>query len=366
MRKAPVVFLIAFILFFMGILYLSEIYPSLSLKSHNDLRIGMIMYGSHNGGGLSEAHYDGVSSVAKEKGLVLEYFENVEEDESCRDKIDELIKDGCELIILDSGRFADHARAEAVQHPNIYFLSVYGRNYRENLSVYSSRMYQASYLAGIVAGLQTDKNRIGYVSGYPTSYFKSDVNAFTLGVRKYNRDAEVFAVFCGNEGDTDAANKIISDHDIDVLECNTYSDRSLFFAEKAGMWSIGCHRNNYKNYPRGYLTAEVCNWKDFYRKQIESVLNGTFRGSSYLLGIDSGTVGLAKLTGNVKKGISEKVAVEEAALLSGRHDVFYGPIYDSEGGLRIGPGEIMPDKDIYNSFNWYVPGVRIDGQSGVN
>ncbi len=361
MRKAPVVFLITFIVFFAGMLYLSEIYPSLSAKRSNNLRIGMVLFGEHDGGGLSEAHYEAVLEVAREKGLVLEFFENISADEKCEEKIEELVKDGCGMIILDSGQFSGYSKQAALHHPDIYFLNAYGRDHLDNLTVYSSRMYQAAYLSGVVAGLQTEKDRIGYVAGFPTSYFKSDVNAFTMGVRKYNKDAEVFVRFAGSTGDMEAARQLIKDHDIDILECNTYSDRSLISAEEAGIWSIGCHHNNQNQYPKSYLTSALSNWKGFYKDQTERVINGTFRGSSFLLGIESRTVGLSSLTDNVKEGIDEKVSEEEDALLSLKSDVFFGPLYDSDGNLRVGEMESMPDKDIYDNFDWYVPGVQIDG-----
>ncbi len=361
MRKAPIVFLIVFIMFFAGMLYLSEIYPSLQVKGNKDLRIGMVLCGAHDGRGLSQAHYEAVLGVAVEKDLVLEFFDNVSADTMCENRIEELIDDGCGLIVLDSGRFSDYSRAASIRHPDVYFLNAYGKNYKDNLAVYSGRMYQAAYLSGIVAGLQTEKNEIGYVTGFPASYFKSDVNAFALGVRKYNRDAKVYVRFSYSDRDEEAAEKLINDHDIDVLECNTYSDRSLYCAERAGIWSLGCHYDNQDKYPGSYLTAAVSNWKGFYKEQTERVINGTFRGSSFLLGIESGTVGLSPLTENVKEGIEEKVKKEEDILLSLKSDVFFGPIYDSEGELKVGEMESMPDREIYNSFDWYVNGVQIDG-----
>ena len=361
MKKAPVVFLIAFIIFFAGILYLSEVYPYLSVNKDETLRIGMILYGAHDGRGLSESHYDAVLAVAREKGLVLEFFENVSDTDECRLRLNELIDDGCGLIILDSGRFAPYSREAAISHPDIYFLNAYGTSYRDNLAIYSCRMYQASYLSGIIAGLQTENNRIGYVAGYPAAYFISDIDAFALGARKYNKDAEIYVRFGGFDNDIEAAELLIKEHDVDVLECNCYSDRSLKKAEEAGIWSIGCQRNNYNLFSWGYLTSEVCDWRGFYETQTENVLNGTFRGNSYLLGMDTGTVELSSLTKNVKKGISKKVEEAEEMLISNRGDVFYGPIYDSEGELRVRESESMPDRDIFNNIDWYVPGVHVDG-----
>ena len=45
---------------------------------------------------------------------------------------------------------------------------------------------------------------------------------------------------------------------------------------------------------------------------------------------------------------------------NGSFDVFYGPIEDNTGNVRINEGESMSDVDMLNQFNWFVKGVVID------
>ena len=69
---------------------------------------------------------------------------------------------------------------------------------------------------------------------------------------------------------------------------------------------------------------------------------------------------LASLTENVKPGIAEKVEEERARLMSGTFDVFYGPIIDNEGKVRVKEGQSMTDDHMLNDFFWYVEGVVVD------
>ena len=46
--------------------------------------------------------------------------------------------------------------------------------------------------------------------------------------------------------------------------------------------------------------------------------------------------------------------------MSGTFDVFYGPITDNEGNIRIKEGQSMTDKAMLNDMFWYVEGVVID------
>ena len=69
---------------------------------------------------------------------------------------------------------------------------------------------------------------------------------------------------------------------------------------------------------------------------------------------------LASLTENVKPGIAEKVEEERARLMSGTFDVFYGPIIDNEGNVRVKEDQSMTDDHMLNDFFWYVEGVVVD------
>jgi basic membrane protein A len=54
-----------------------------------------------------------------------------------------------------------------------------------------------------------------------------------------------------------------------------------------------------------------------------------------------------------------KKLVEEAKqkILSGKWDVFYGPVKDQAGQVKVAAGQKMSDADML-SFNWFVEGVE--------
>ena len=71
-------------------------------------------------------------------------------------------------------------------------------------------------------------------------------------------------------------------------------------------------------------------------------------------------ISLSPFTDHVKQGTVSQVEAEQMRLEKGVFDVFYGPIYDNEGNLRVGEGESMKDETMLNHFDWYVEGVIID------
>ncbi len=215
-----------------------------------------------------------------------------------------------------------------------------------------------------MSGLQTQTDEIGYVAAFPISEVNRGINAFTLGVQAVNPDAVVHVVFSNSwtedEPNKTAAEALIDKYGIDVLTMHTNSDKPLEVAEKRGIWSIGYNVDTGDSYPGSYLTAPVWEWKNFYEPHILECLQGKFIGKHYWEGVETGLVSLAPLTGNVKSGIADAVEKEKERLQSGTFDVFYGPIVDNKGNLRVAEGESMPDELMLNEFDWYVKGVVLD------
>ncbi len=73
-------------------------------------------------------------------------------------------------------------------------------------------------------------------------------------------------------------------------------------------------------------------------------------------------MGIADLSGHAAPQTKSELAAANRKLQGRGFDVFYGPIRDNTGRLRIDAGESMPDDEMLNNFDWYVEGVRIEGQ----
>lgn len=77
--------------------------------------------------------------------------------------------------------------------------------------------------------------------------------------------------------------------------------------------------------------------------------------------MDTGIVKLTELSDRVKPGIRYAVETAKTKLMKGEFDVFYGPVYDNNGELRIKEGENISDKTMMHNFKWYVEGVETVG-----
>ena len=327
-------------------------------------KVGFILNGKIDDHSWGESHYNGMEISAEELNLKVIYRESVAENESSREVMEELIDEGCKIIICNSFGFGTWELECAKEHPEIYFFHATGVDQTDNLATYFGRIYQMRYLSGIVAGLQTETNEIGYVAAFPIAEVNRGINAFTLGVRLVNPDATVYVKWSNSwveeEENAQATKELVEEHNIDVLTIHTDAMSPLKIADENGIWSIGYNVDNSDSFPDSFLTAPVWSWEHFYEPRILECLQGKFQSRHYWEGVETGIVSLAPLTKNVKQGIAEKVEEERSRLMSGTFDVFYGPIKDNEGKVRIKEGQSMTDSAMLNDFFWYVEGVVVD------
>lgn len=105
--------------------------------------------------------------------------------------INGLVEDVCNVIFTTSWGYMETTASCAEKYPDVYFS--HGTGYLsngKNFTNYFGRIYQARYLSGIVAGLNTKSDKIGYVAamGTESSEVTGEIDAFALGVYSVNPD----------------------------------------------------------------------------------------------------------------------------------------------------------------------------------
>lgn len=327
-------------------------------------KVGFILNGTIDDRSWGQAHYMSMEQTAGELNLDVDYRESVSQ-QDCEGVIDELVSEGCRVIIANSYEYGPYVEQAAETYPGVVFLHSTGYAYHDNMSSYFGRIYQIRYLCGMVAGLQTRTGQIGYVAAFNTSEVNRGINAFTLGVKAVNPQATVYVRWTDSWIDDDltreATKRLLDDHkDIDVLTGHSDSLALYDEADRRNVWIIGYNMDNADKYPEHFLTAATWNWEVFYTEQIMYVLQDKFIGSNYWKGIESGMISLAPLTANVNPKTSQVVEETKERMINGQWDVFYGPIYDNEGYLRVADMENLTDEVLLTEFDWFVDGVVID------
>lgn len=325
-------------------------------------RIGVILDGPKDDRSWCQSHYEGIVEAAKGLPVELEIKEQVIQNEGCVSVFEDMISHGCNMIVANSYNYGPFLRAVAEKHPEVKFIHSGGDQVMKNVSTCFGRIYQIRYLSGIIAGLQTKTNKIGYVAAFPITEVNRGINAFTLGVRRVNPNAKVYVKWSYN-WESGVQNLFISEmlmkeQNIDVLAVHTNASEPLLAAEARGIWTIGYHYDNSARFPNTYLTAPVWDWQYVYRPIFQRAVLGRLTSKHYWEGLETGVAKLAPLTKNVPDSTKILLHKEWERLNSGKYDVFYGPIRDNKGKLRVKYGQNMTDKALLEDFNWYVEGVE--------
>ena len=145
-----------------------------------------------------------------------------------------------------------------------------------------------------------------------------------------------------------------------MITLHADSNATLDIAELREVWSIGYNLDNTKNYPNTFLTAPVWAWEYYYEPYILKCLQGKNIGINYWEGAETGVVSLAPLSKHVDESTAAYINEELRKMQQDYYDVFYGPIKDNTGRIRIKSGENISDEALTQLLDWYVEGVVID------
>ena len=285
--------------------------------------------------------------------------------DATRTAIQECIDEGCNIIFTTSWGYMEVTAEMAEEYPDIYFC--HGTGYMSNgtnFVNYFGRIYQARYLSGIVAGMNTKTNMIGYVAAQDSSNSEvtGGIDAFAIGVAKVNPDAKIYVVVTNSwydpEGEAAAAEKLLNmGCDVMAQHCDTASPQTL--AEDAGVYGIGYNSDMSKETPDSCLTSVIWNWSAYYTYAVQSVIEGTWTGENYYGGMAEGLVDVTDLADFCVDGTQEEVAEERAAILSGESNVFDG-VMETNTGETVGvEGGTLDDGTITGGINWYYKNVVV-------
>ena len=221
-------------------------------------------------------------------------------------------------------------------------------------------MEQARYLSGIVAGMKTQSNKLGYVAAFEIPEVVRGINAFTLGAQSVNKDITVKVNWTHTWYDPakeKEAAKALLDAGCDVLAQHQDSTATQQAAEEKGVFAIGYDLDTRASAPKAYLTAPLWHWGKYYAAEVQKILDGNWKQENYYGDIKDGMIDLAPLTANAPEGAQAAVDKAKAAIVDGSLNVFAGPLKDQTGAVKIPEGTAMTFEQMM-SVDWFVQGVE--------
>ena len=340
--------------------------------SYDTVKIGVIHIGNPaDGSGYTYAHDQGIVGMQKELGLKDDQIvrkNNVSDSDPAATEtaIRECIEEGCNIIFGTSWGYMDKMESLAEEYPDVYFCHGTGyKNNGKNLNNYFGRIYQARYLTGIVAGMKTESNLIGYVSamGSENSECTGGIDAFAMGVYSVNPDAKVYIKVTNSwyspTEETNAAKALLSEGcDVIAQHCDTPNPQ--LEAESAGKWGVGYNTDMCKDAPKATLTSTLWNWSAYYTYQVKQIVDGNWKCENYYGGMADGLVDIAPLNMDICTEDMQKAVDEaKAKIEDGSFNVFDGVIETNDGKTVGEEGKTLDDATITGGINWYFKNVEV-------
>jgi basic membrane protein A len=331
-------------------------------QKNEPLKVGFVYVAPLTEAGWVRQHEEGRQAVQAALGTRVKtsFVENVPEGPDAERVIRDLASTGHKLIFTPSFGYMEPTLKVARDFPDVRFESITGYKTAANVAAANARYYEGRYLAGIAAGRMTKTNQAGYVAGFPIPEVLQGINAFTLGMRSVNPQAQVKVIWLnawfdpGKERDAAMA---LMDQGADVLAFHTASTAVMAAAQERGKLAVAYHSDMRKVAPDAQVVAVTHQWGDYYTRRTKALLDGSWKAGNVWGGVKEGMIRVGYFGSKVPKAVQEEVLARQKDIAAGKLRPFTGPITDNEGKAVAAKGEALTDEQIL-SMKFLVSGVQ--------
>ena len=291
------------------------------------------------------------------------FVANVPEGADAERVIRDLAQHGNQLIFTTSFGYMEPTLKVAKDFPNVKFESITGYKTAPNVATANARYYEGRYLSGIAAGRMTRTHVAGYVAGFPIPEVLQGIDAFTLGMRSVDPNAQVKVIWLDTWFDPgrerDAAMTLI-DQGVDVLSFHTASIAVMAVAQERGKLAIAYHSDMRAAAPDAQILAVTHQWGGYDTRRIQAVLDGTWKRGNVWGGVKDGMIRVGDFGPKVPKIVRDEVLARQKDIAAGRLQPFRATgaaVRDNEGRVRIAAGHALDDAEILK-IDWLAEGVQ--------
>jgi basic membrane protein A len=221
---------------------------------------------------------------------------------------------GSQLLLAHS-TWQDAAFDVAKQFPDVD-IATYAFELKDNVAILEEPIYEAAYLAGMLAGGITDSNTIGGSAGQDVPLCHAELEAFEAGAKRINKQVKMIDTYIGDWNDA-AKGKQATQAQVDqgadvVLACGggpaTGMAQAIKQADISGFGYVG---NMDSQAPENMVGSVLYNLEPYFKAAVDDVRNDSFRPAKrYEFGLADGGVDLQLNDGYSVKEIPADVMAE--------------------------------------------------------
>ncbi|WP_339303280.1 BMP family ABC transporter substrate-binding protein [Paenibacillus sp. FSL R5-0519] len=300
-----------------------------STEAKSDLKIGMVTdVGGVNDKSFNQSAWEALQATETETGVAVKYLQS-KSDEEYIPNLNEFVKGGYDLTWGIGFQLADAIKTVADQNPDSKLAIIDSVVDSPNVKSVTFAEEEGSFLVGVVAGLTTKTNKIGFVGGMESPLIKKFEVGFREGVKAVNPDAQFISNYTGAFDKPDlgkAAAATLYNEGVDIIFHASGATGNGVFNEaiarkKQGqdVWVIGVDKDQSLEFgDEVTLTSMIKKVDEAVKRVNQEVVDGTFAGGSENLTLKENGVGVADTsTANVSADVLAKVDEYKEKIISG-------------------------------------------------
>jgi basic membrane protein A len=241
--------------------------------------------------------FDAAKALEKQGEVDLEVTTNAPQDTAGVTRVlAQYAQAGTQLLLAHS-TWQDAAFDVAKQFPDVD-IATYAFELRDNVAILEEPIYQAAYLAGMLAGGLTESNTIGGSAGQDVPLCHAELEAFEDGAKRVNKQVRMIDTYIGDWNDAakgKQATQAQIDQDADVvIACGGGPATGMAQAIKeANISGFGYVGDMSSQAPENMVGSVMYNLEPYFQAAVKDVRNDTFRpAKKYEFGLADGGVDL--------------------------------------------------------------------------
>ena len=316
------------------------------------LNIAFIYAASPEKSAWSLGHETGRQYTEQELGAQVVTRAYVAEADHEDDALEQAVQDQAQVIFVTAPTLLAPARRTAAKYPELKVLVCALSLPYTGVRTYYSRLYEAKFIAGAIAGTLCHGEPIGFVGRYPILGTPAAINAFALGARMTCPDAKVHLAWSCLPGDPV---KTLLQAGCGIVSGN------MTASVTAGNSPWGTSRLSQEGNAQ-VLISDVWNWGKLYVNIIRSILNGGWEDAddvspavNYWWGMNSGVMDV-HVSPALPEGVQQLASILRTGLINGTIQPFLTRLTDQKGVVRSQGDRWFTPIELMN-MNWLVDAV---------
>ncbi|MFE6078065.1 BMP family protein [Paenibacillus sp. NPDC057886] len=298
-------------------------------EAKSDLKIGMVTdVGGVNDKSFNQSAWEALQATETETGVAVKYLQS-KSDEEYIPNLNEFVKNGYDLTWGIGFQLADAIKTVAEQNPDSKLAIIDSVVDAPNVKSVTFAEDEGSFLVGVVAGLTTKSNKIGFVGGMESPLIKKFEVGFREGVKAVNPDAEFIPNYTGAFDKPDlgkAAAATLYNKGVDIIFHASGATGNGVFKEAIArkeqgqdVWVIGVDKDQSLEFGDDVTLTSMIKKVDEAVKRVNAeVIDGTFKGGAENLTLKENGVGIADTsTKNVSADVLAKVDEYKEKIING-------------------------------------------------